>query len=91
MTLLIVSVALLIAFAIIVRLVTVGSFRRWAVLLNPGAVVVGFTTWLFEIEARRRSMVGRADLPPQAYLWVILGVSAIAVAILLNRYRKNET
>jgi len=79
------------AFAIIVRLVTVGSFRRWAVLLNPGTVVVGFTTWLFEIEASRRSAVGRADLPPQAYLWVILAVCTIAVAILLNRYRKNET
>jgi len=78
------------AFATIIRLMAFGDVRRWAIMLNPAAVVVGFSTWLFEIEARRRSMVGRAELPGQAYMWVVLAVSAASLALLLYRYRKNE-
>jgi len=78
------------AFATIVRVITIGDVRRWAVMLNPAAVVVGFSSWLFEIEARRRSMVGRADLPGPAYFWVIIGACAVGIALLLYRYRKNE-
>lgn len=81
---------LLPALSQIVRLVAAGPVRRWAVLLNPATVITGFATWLFEIEARRRSMVGRADLPGQAYLYVMLAVCAVGIAILLYRYRKNE-
>ncbi|MEK7402662.1 MAG: hypothetical protein AABZ80_09910 [Gemmatimonadota bacterium] len=78
------------ALSSITQVISVGAIKRWAVMLNPVTVVSGYSKWLFEIEASRRSTVGRADLPGQAYLWVILAVSAIAIALLLSRYRKNE-
>lgn len=70
--------------------VTTGAVRRWSVLLNPVLVVSGYSKWLFEIEASRRSAVGRADLPGQAYLWVVLAVCAVSTFVLFSRYRKNE-
>ncbi len=78
------------ALSSITQVISAGAIKRWAVMLNPVTVVSGYSKWLFEIEASRRSTVGRADLPGQAYLWVILAVSAIAIALLLSRYRKNE-
>lgn len=77
------------AISELVRLVVTGDFRRWAILLNPVLLTSGFSKWLFEIEASRRSAVGRADLPGQAYLWVLLAVSAAATLLLLSRYRKT--
>lgn len=79
------------ALTTLVRSVAVGDLRRWAVLLNPVWLITGFSKWLFEIEASRRSAVGRSDLPGQAYLWVLLVVSAVCAAILLARYRKSES
>jgi hypothetical protein len=78
------------ALSSIVQVVATGDIRRWAVMLNPITVVNGFSKWLFEIEASRRSTIGRADLPGQAYMWVMLAVSVAAIALLLSRYRKNE-
>lgn len=78
------------ALSSLTQVISAGAIKRWAVMLNPVTVVSGYSKWLFEIEASRRSTVGRADLPGQAYLWVILAVSAIAIAVLLSRYRKNE-
>jgi len=73
-----------------IRAVAFGSLKRYAVLANPSSLVVGFTNWLFEIEALRRSAVGRADLPGTLYLYVMLGVTALAIALLLARYRRGE-
>jgi ABC-2 type transport system permease protein len=71
--------------------VTTGTVRRWSVLLNPVLVVSGFSKWLFELEASRRSAVGRADLPGQAYLWMVLAIIAASTFVLFSRYRRNET
>ena len=79
------------AFSSIAQVISTGAIKRWAVMLNPVTVVSGFSKWLFELEASRRSAVGRADLPGQAYMWVIIAISAVAIAILLSRYRRNET
>jgi ABC-2 type transport system permease protein len=73
-----------------VRTVAFGSVQRYAVLGNPAALVSGFARWLFEIEARRHSEVGRAALPGTLYLYVMLAATAIAVAMLLNRYRRGD-
>ena len=72
------------------RAVTTGSLKRYAVLAHPVYIITGFTDWLFEIEARRRSAVGRADLPGQYYLYVILAVSITCIALLLRRYRRLD-
>ena len=74
----------------VVQSITTGAVRRWSVMLNPVLVVSGYSKWLFEIEASRRSAVGRADLPGQAYLWAVLIVCAASTFVLLSRYRKNE-
>ena len=73
-----------------VQNIAFGSLRRYAVLGNPALLVTGFTKWLFEIEASRRSAVGRADLPGHLYLYVMLAVCAVAIAVLLNRYRRGD-
>ena len=78
------------AASTMVRAVAFGSVQRYAVLANPAGLVYGYTVWLFEIEARRRSDVGRADLPGHLYLYVILVVTAIAIAMLLRRYRRGD-
>jgi ABC-2 type transport system permease protein len=71
--------------------IATGDARRYSVLAHPVWLVTGYTNWLFEIEARRRSVIGRADLPGTAYLWTVLGVSAFFIAILMLRYRRSET
>jgi len=78
------------ALATIIRGVATGDLRRWAVLLNPAHLVDGLSQWLFQLEAGRRSTIGRADLPGQAYLWVMLAICLVAIAIMFSRYRKNE-
>jgi ABC-2 type transport system permease protein len=67
-----------------------GDVRRYSILLNPLLVITGFSNWLFDIEAKRRSTVGRADLPGAAYLYVILAVCALGIGILWWRYRRSE-
>lgn len=71
--------------------VTSGELKRHLVLLHPVWVMNGFVTWLFDLEARNRSVVGRADLPGVYYLYVILGGCAIAMTILFLRYRNRDS
>jgi ABC-2 type transport system permease protein len=67
--------------------------RRYTVLVNPFFVMTGFANWLFDVQQRRgRGSLGavvRADLPGQWYLYVMLGVTAIAVAVVLFRYWRS--
>jgi ABC-2 type transport system permease protein len=65
--------------------------KRYSVLAHPVWLLTGFTNWLFDIEAKRRSVIGRADLPPSAYLWAVLVISGLFVAVLMLRYRRSET
>ncbi len=78
------------AFSQIVQAIGFGGMERYAVLGNPAQLISGFAGWLFEIEARRRSGVGRAALPGTYYLWTMLVVTALAIAIFLRRYRKVD-
>lgn len=70
--------------------ITSGDLKRYVVLAHPVWVMNGFVNWLFDVEARRRSVVGRADLPGEYYLYVILGVCAIAMTALFLQYRKRD-
>jgi ABC-2 type transport system permease protein len=72
------------------RSVTAGALKRYSVLAHPVYLITGFANWLFDIEARRRSAVGRADLPGQYYLYVMAGVSIVCIAALLRRYRRLD-
>ena len=78
------------AVSSLVRTASTGDMKRYSVLLNPLLVITGFSNWLFDIEAKRRSTVGRADLPGVAYLYVILGVGIVGIGILWWRYRRSE-
>lgn len=78
------------AMSRMIQLVASGSAKRYAVLADPILLVKGYTSWLFEIEALRRSAVGRADLPGTAYLGVLAAVTALAVALLVNRYQRGD-
>lgn len=75
----------------IIRTAATGDVKRYAILANPMMLINGFAMWLFDIEAQRRSPIGRADLPGVAYFYAILVVCAIGIAIVWLRYRKSET
>lgn len=68
-----------------------GNAKRYSVLAHPVWLLTGFTDWMFNIEARRRSVIGRVDLPGEAYLYTILAMSLVATAVVLQRYRKAES
>jgi ABC-2 type transport system permease protein len=74
----------------IIRTAATGDVKRYAILANPMMLINGFTGWLFNIEATRRSAIGRADLPGTAYLYAILVVCAVGMTIVWSRYRKSE-
>jgi len=74
----------------IIRTAATGDVKRYSILANPMMLINGYAMWLFDIEAKRRSPIGRADLPGQAYLYAILVVSAVGMAIVWLRYRKSE-
>ena len=78
------------AAAELIRSVATGEVKRYAVLANPIVLFTGFTDWLFDIEAKRRTAVGRADLPGSTYAYVIIAVCLVAIAILVARYRRTE-
>ncbi len=67
-----------------------GDARRYTVLANPFLLMTGFANWLFDIQARRGSLVVRAGLPPQLYLYVVAATCVVAIAVLLVRFRKAE-
>ncbi len=72
------------------RSVTSGDTRRYALLLHPMYLMIGFANWLFAIEAKRRTVVGRADLPAPAYLWAMLTYSALSIGVLIRRARRMD-
>lgn len=81
---------LLPAASLIIRALTVGAVRRYAPLANPILVITGFANWLFDVEARKRSMISRLDLPGQAYLYMMIAVIIAGVTLLVFRYRKHN-
>jgi ABC-2 type transport system permease protein len=72
----------------IVRTLTVGPVRKYARLGNPVIILTGFTNWLFDVQANRRSIVSRLDLPGQAYLYMMIVVIVLSVVLLVQRYRR---
>lgn len=72
------------------RAVTSGAVKRYAILAHPVYLIVGFADWLFDIEARRRSAVGRADLAGPWFLGVMVAVCLICLAVFLRRYRSAD-
>ena len=72
----------------IVRTLTIGPVRKYARLGNPIVILTGFTNWLFDVQANRRSMVSRLDLPGQAYLYMMIVVIVLSVLLLVQRYRR---
>lgn len=67
-----------------------GDARRYSVLANPVLLTRGFANWLFDIEAQRRSVIGRVDLPGHVYLYTILAVSLIMGGLVVLKYRKAD-
>jgi hypothetical protein len=78
------------AASTLLRSLTSGDVRRYLVLANPVYLMTGFANWLFAIEARRRSVIGRADLPGTTYLNTILAVCFVCILIVWWRYRRSE-
>ncbi len=74
----------------LVRTFSLGNLRRYVLLGNPLYLMLGFFNWLFDIEARKRSVIGRADIPGPVYLYVILAMCAVCCSILYLRYRKSQ-
>lgn len=75
--------------------------RRFTILGNPFVVITGFANWLFDVQANARvpnqfgargtaRVLARAALPGEYYLYVMLGTCALALALLLLRYRRTE-
>src|SRR5258708_11745363 len=78
------------AAAEIIRAVTTGSIRRYAPLANPILVISGFVTWLFDVQAGKRAVITRLDLPGQTYLYVMIVVTILGVAMLVLRDRRQS-
>lgn len=78
------------AASTLIRSLASGDVRRYMVLVNPVFLMTGFANWLFAIEAKRRSVIGRADLPGTTYLYTILAICAVCIVILWFRYRRSE-
>lgn len=74
----------------IIRTLTTGGVRKYAPLANPIVVITGFTNWLFDLQADRRSIVSRLDLPGQAYLYLMSSVIVLGVLLLVWRYRRHN-
>ena len=78
------------AASTLIRSLAAGDVRRYLVLANPVYLMTGFANWLFAIESKRRSVIGRADLPGKTYLYTILAVCVVCIVILWSRYRRSE-
>ena len=74
----------------IVRTLTVGPVRKYARLGNPIVILTGFTNWLFDVQANRRSIVSRLDLPGQAYFYMMVVVIVLSVLLLVRRYKRHN-
>lgn len=77
------------AMTSLVRSIATGSVRKYAKLADPIVVINGFTTWLFDVQASRRSLISRLDLPGQAYLYLMIVVTVLAGILLVWRYRRH--
>jgi hypothetical protein len=78
------------AAAQIIRSVATGPTRKYVMLANPILVITGFSNWLFDVQARRRAVISRLDLPGQAYLYLMIAVTIAGVATLVWRYRRQN-
>jgi ABC-2 type transport system permease protein len=78
------------ALSAVVQRIGFGGIERYAVLGSPSLLISGLAKWLFEIEAKRRTAVGRAALEGTYYLWTMLSVTALAIAIFIRRYRSVD-
>jgi ABC-2 type transport system permease protein len=78
------------AASTLIRSLATGQVRRYMVLVNPAFLMTGFANWLFDIESKRRSIIGRADLPGKTYLYTILTACVVCVLILWLRFRRSE-
>lgn len=74
----------------IIRTLTVGPVRKYARLGNPIVILTGFTNWLFDVQANRRSIVSRLDLPGQAYFYMMVVVIMLSVLLLVRRYKRHN-
>lgn len=72
------------------RSVTSGDVRRYSVLVHPVYLIMGFANWLFDIEAKRHTAVGRAELPGSVYMLTMVIVCFACITVLLRRYGKVE-
>lgn len=79
------------AVAGIAQNIVSGDARRYTVLGNPLVTMVGYSNWLFEVQARRGSMLGRAALPGEYYFYVMTATLVLAIALLLVRYRRTQS
>jgi ABC-2 type transport system permease protein len=90
-TALVIAIFLLLpAAAGIVRSFATGDVRRFANLANPILVITGFANWLFDVQARRRAVITRLDLPPESYLYLMIVVIVAGVGTLVWRYRRQD-
>jgi hypothetical protein len=75
--------------------------KRYTILVNPFMVITGFANWLWDVQKTTKApnqlgarvaarALARADLPGHYYLWVMLGTCAVALGLLLLRYRRTE-
>jgi hypothetical protein len=74
----------------IVRTLTIGPVRKYARLGHPVVILTGFTNWLFDVQANRRSIVSRLDLPGQAYFYMMVVVIVLSVLLLVRRYKRHS-
>lgn len=61
---------------------------RWAIFVSPFHVMEAATLWLFDARPDASSQIARADFPGWSYGAVALGISAVAFASLIRRYRR---
>jgi ABC-2 type transport system permease protein len=78
------------ALSAVAQSIVPGDARRYAVLANPLVVMVGFSNWLFDVQSRRGTLLGRAALPGEYFMYVIVAAIVIAVPVLLLRYRRTQ-
>jgi ABC-2 type transport system permease protein len=75
--------------------------KRYTPLASPFLVITGFANWLFDVQAGARvpnelgmrataRQLVRVGLPGEYYLYIVLGSCAVALALLLLRYRRTE-
>jgi ABC-2 type transport system permease protein len=78
------------AAAGIVHGIATGNVRRFAPLANPILVITGFAGWLFDVQAQRRAIITRLDVPPESYLYLMIVVTIAGTALLVWRYRRQD-